>query len=70
MWFSLILVLQLTMWASSKEPPGTMEAGPPEPVADLKGKCEQSKSQLESVKDIMLRNKQCFQKKEVELQVT
>lgn len=69
MWFSLILILQLAMWGASEEPPGTMEAGPPETVADLKETCEQSKSQLETVKDIMLRNKQSLKQKEEELQV-
>lgn len=57
------------MWGASEEPPGTMEAGPPETVADLKETCEQSKNQLETVKDMMLRNKQSLKQKEEELQV-
>ncbi|XP_014208858.1 protein lava lamp isoform X2 [Copidosoma floridanum] len=72
MWFFYILILQLAMWGSSEEPPGTMEAGPPPPlpesVTNLKETCEQSKNQLESVKDIMLKNKQSLKKKEEELQ--
>lgn len=43
-----------------------MEAGPP----DLKETYEQNKAQLESVKDIMLRNKESLKKKEEELQVS
>ncbi|XP_058788968.1 protein lava lamp-like isoform X2 [Phymastichus coffea] len=67
-WFSLIVILQLAMWGSSEEPPGTIEAGPPESVPNLKETCEQNKNQLEAVKDIMLRNKQSLKKKEEELQ--
>jgi hypothetical protein len=68
MWFSLILILQLAMSGTSEEPPGTMEAEPPESMANLKVTCE-LKTQLESVKDIMLRKKQTLKKKEEELQV-
>ncbi|XP_051172975.1 uncharacterized protein LOC127289217 isoform X3 [Leptopilina boulardi] len=63
------------MWSTSEEPPGPMEGGPPpsqssedEPGVNLKESCEQSKSQLESLKDIMLRNKQSLRKKEEEIQ--
>ena len=58
------------MSGESEEPPGPMEGGPPdEPVANLKESCEQSKSQLESLKEIMLRNKESLKKKEEEIQV-
>ncbi|KAJ8674067.1 hypothetical protein QAD02_005329 [Eretmocerus hayati] len=56
------------MSGSAEEPPGTLEAGPPEPVADLKETYEQSKNHLESVKYIMQRNKENLKKKEEELQ--
>ena len=69
MWFSLILILQLAMWGSTEEPPGTMEAGPPESVTNLNESYEQNKNQLESLKDIMLRSKESLKKKEEELQV-
>lgn len=72
----LILLIQFAMWSTSEEPPEPMEGGPPpsqssevEPGVNLKESCEQSKSQLESLKDIMLRNKQSLRKKEEEIQV-
>lgn len=68
MWFSLILILQLAMWGSAEEPPGTMEAGPPETVANVRDTYEKRKSQLDSLKDIMLKSKQSLKKKE-EMQV-
>lgn len=47
-----------------------MEGGPPpeEPADDDKESCEKDKSQLDSLKDIMLRNKQSLRKKEEEIQ--
>lgn len=59
------------MWSASEEPPGPMEGGPPpeEPADDDKESCEKDKSQLDSLKDIMLRNKQSLRKKEEEIQV-
>ncbi|XP_043483332.1 trichohyalin-like isoform X2 [Leptopilina heterotoma] len=60
------------MWSASEEPPGPMEGGPPEePGGDddnNKESCEKDKSQLDSLKDIMLRNKQSLRKKEEEIQ--
>lgn len=65
-----MIFLQFAMWSASEEPPGPMESGPPEePGVNLKESCEQSKSQLESLKEIMLRNKQSLRKKEEEIQV-
>lgn len=56
------------MWGASEEPPGTMEGGPPEAMVHAKETCEQNKSQLESLKEIMLKNKQTLKKKEEEVQ--
>ena len=38
-------------------------------MAHAKEKCEQNKSQLETLKEIMLKNKQSLKKKEEEVQV-
>lgn len=67
-WFLLLLLIQFTMWDTSEEPPGTMEGESPEPSAHLKDKCEENKSQLESFKEIVLKNKP-HSKKEEEVQV-
>jgi len=47
-----------------------MGGGPPEAAAHTKETCEQNKNQLESLKEIMLRNQQSLKKKEEEVQVT
>lgn len=67
-WFVLLLFLQLAMSGNPEEPPGPAEGGPDEPL-DLKESCEQSKSQLVTLKEIMIRNKQSLKKKEEEIQV-
>lgn len=69
-WFFLLLLLQFAMWGSSEEPPGTMEAGPPESDSAAKETCEANKNQLDLFKEIMLRNKQSIKKKEEEVQVS
>lgn len=56
------------MLGESEEPPGTMEGGPPEALLEAKKTCEQNKNQLESLKEIMLKNKQSLKKKEEEVQ--
>lgn len=68
-WFLLLLILQFIMWSASEEPPRTMEGDAPESMLHAKEKCEQNKSQLESLKEIMLKNKQSLKKKEEEVQV-
>ncbi|XP_060816665.1 golgin subfamily B member 1-like isoform X1 [Bombus pascuorum] len=67
-WFLLFLILQFTMWGASEESPGTTEGEASETMAHAKEKCEQNKSQLESLKEIMLKNKQSLKKKEEEVQ--
>uniref|UniRef100_A0ABD2WLA6 Protein lava lamp n=1 Tax=Trichogramma kaykai TaxID=54128 RepID=A0ABD2WLA6_9HYME len=54
------------MWGSSKEPPGTMEAGPPQ-ASGSKNTIELNSDQL-SVEDIVLQNKQSIRRKEQELE--
>ncbi|XP_015171904.1 PREDICTED: golgin subfamily A member 4-like isoform X2 [Polistes dominula] len=56
------------MWGEFEEPPGTMEEGPPETLLEAKKTCKQNKNQLESFKEIMLKNKQSLKKKEEEAQ--
>ncbi|KOX80113.1 Protein lava lamp [Melipona quadrifasciata] len=56
------------MWSASEEPLEIMEEEVFEPVAHAKEKCEQNKSQLETLKEIMLKNKQSLKKKEEEVQ--
>ncbi|KAK9300133.1 hypothetical protein QLX08_007060 [Tetragonisca angustula] len=56
------------MWSASEELPEIMEEEVLEPVAHAKEKCEQNKSQLETLKEIMLKNKQSLKKKEEEVQ--
>lgn len=46
-----------------------MESSPSEAVAHTKETCEQNKNQLESLKEIMIRNQQSLKKKEEEVQV-
>ncbi|CAK9805441.1 Protein lava lamp [Anthophora plagiata] len=67
-WFLLLLILQFIMWSASEEPPGTMEGEASESMVQAKEKCEQNKNQLESLKEIMLKNKQSLKKKEEEVQ--
>ncbi|XP_033217023.1 golgin subfamily B member 1-like isoform X2 [Belonocnema kinseyi] len=55
------------MSGNPEEPPGPAEGGPDEPL-DLKESCEQSKSQLVTLKELMIRNKQSLKKKEEEIQ--
>ncbi|CAB0034846.1 unnamed protein product [Trichogramma brassicae] len=56
------------MWGSSEEPPGTMEAGPPQ-ASGSKNTIELNSNQL-SVEDIVLQNKQSIRRKEQELEVS
>ncbi|KAI4495543.1 hypothetical protein M0802_008555 [Mischocyttarus mexicanus] len=56
------------MWGEFEEPPGTVEEGPPETLLEAKKTCKQNKNQLESLKEIMLKNKQSLKKKEEEVQ--
>ncbi|XP_018406010.1 PREDICTED: golgin subfamily A member 4-like isoform X2 [Cyphomyrmex costatus] len=56
------------MWGSSEESSGAMEGGPPEAVVHTLETCEQNKNQLESLKEIMMRNQQSLKKKEEEVQ--
>jgi len=57
------------MWSASEESSGAMEDGPSEAVIHTKETCEQNKNQLESLKEIMLRNQQSLKRKEEEVQV-
>lgn len=68
-WFVLLLFAQYIMWSASKDPSSGMESGSPEAVVHTKETCEQNKNQLESLKDIMMRNQQSLKKKEEEVQV-
>ncbi|XP_017877078.1 golgin subfamily B member 1-like isoform X2 [Ceratina calcarata] len=56
------------MSSASEEPPGEIEGEASESMVHAKEKCEQNKSQLESLKEIMLKNKQSLMKKEEEVQ--
>jgi len=47
-----------------------MEGGPPEAMVYTKETCEQNKNQLESLKEIMIKNQESLKKKEEEVQVT
>lgn len=64
------MFVQWIMWSVSEDPPDAMEGEPPEAMAHTKEKCEQNKNQLESLKEIMMRNQQSLKKKEEEVQVT
>lgn len=68
--FMVLLFVQFIMWGEFEEPPGTMEEGLPETLVEAKKTCKQNKNQLESLKEIMLKNKQSLKKKEEEVQVT
>ncbi|XP_048512104.1 protein lava lamp isoform X2 [Athalia rosae] len=52
----------------SDEPPGAVLNEAPDPTADEKDVCEPNKSQLETLKEIMFRNKESLKKKEEEVQ--
>lgn len=67
-WLLLLLILQFAMWDTSEEPPGTTEEELAEPGAHTAEKCEENRSQLESFKELMLKNKSSL-KKEEEVQV-
>ncbi|XP_012232589.2 protein lava lamp isoform X2 [Linepithema humile] len=56
------------MWSASEESSGAMEGGSPEAAVHTKETCEQNKNQLESLKEIMMRNQQSLKKKEEEVQ--
>lgn len=45
-----------------------MEGGPPDAVVHTKETCEQNKNQLETLKEIMMRNQQSLKRKEEEVQ--
>lgn len=57
------------MWSVSEESSGAMEGGSLETVVHSKETCEQNKNQLESLKEIMMRNQQSLKRKEEEVQV-
>lgn len=67
--FVLLLFVQCIMWSASEELSGTMEDDSPETVVHTKETCEQNKNQLESLKEIMMRNQQSLKRKEEEVQV-
>ncbi|XP_026831279.1 protein lava lamp isoform X2 [Ooceraea biroi] len=68
-WFVLLLFVQCIMWGASEESSsGAMEGSPPETVMHTKETCEQNKNQLESLKEIMLKNQESLKKKEEEVQ--
>jgi hypothetical protein len=69
-WFALLLFVQCIMWSASEESSGAMGGGSPEAAAHTKETCEQNKNQLESLKEIMMRNQQNLKRKEEEVQVT
>ncbi|XP_053973095.1 golgin subfamily B member 1-like isoform X3 [Hylaeus volcanicus] len=52
------------MWGMSEEPPGSKEAEESEAVKEEEGMCEASKSQVESFKEVMLKNKPTLKKEE------
>ncbi|CAL1684147.1 unnamed protein product [Lasius platythorax] len=56
------------MSSASEEPSDVMEGSFPEAVVHTKETCEQNKNQLESLKEIMMRNQQSLKKKEEEVQ--
>lgn len=67
-WFVLFLFAQCIMSGASEEASDAMEGSLPE-AAHTKETCEQNKNQLESLKEIMMRNQQSLKKKEEEVQV-
>lgn len=56
------------MSSASEEPSDVMEGSFPEAAVHTKETCEQNKNQLESLKEIMMRNQQSLKKKEEEVQ--
>lgn len=56
------------MSGASEEPSDAMEGSFPEAVVHTKETCEQNKNQLESLKEIMMRNQQSLKRKEEEVQ--
>ncbi|XP_076182012.1 uncharacterized protein LOC143154091 isoform X2 [Ptiloglossa arizonensis] len=63
-WFLLLLIVQFIMWGTSEEPPGIQEAESSEPIVEDDGKSEENKCQLESFKEIVLKNKKSLKKEE------
>lgn len=57
------------MWSVSEESSSTMESGSPEAMVHTKETCEQNRNQLESLKEIMIKNQQSLKRKEEEVQV-
>lgn len=59
------------MWSASEEPSAdTMEdEGPPNAITHTKETYQQNKNQLESLKEIMIKNQQNLRKKEEQVQV-
>lgn len=68
-WFVLFLFAQCIMSSASEEPSDAMEGSFPEAAIHMKETCEHTKNQLESLKEIMMRNQQSLKKKEEEVQV-
>ncbi|XP_072743713.1 uncharacterized protein [Anoplolepis gracilipes] len=56
------------MSGASEEPSDAMEGSLPKAALHTKETCEQNKNQLESLKEIMMRNQQSLKKKEEEVQ--
>lgn len=65
----LFLFAQCIMSSVSEKPSDTMEGSLSEAAIHTKETCEQNKNQLESLKEIMMRNQQSLKKKEEEVQV-
>lgn len=65
----LFLFAQCIMSSVSEKPSDIMEDSLPEAAVHTKETCEQNKNQLESLKEIMMRNQQSLKKKEEEVQV-
>lgn len=57
------------MSGASEEVSDAMEGSLPQAGVHTKETCEQNKNQLESLKEIMMRNQQSLKKKEEEVQV-
>lgn len=68
-WFVLFLFAQCIMSGASEEASDAMEGSLPEAAVHTKETCEQNKNQLESLKEIMMKNQQSLKKKEEEVQV-
>ncbi|XP_023289922.1 golgin subfamily B member 1 isoform X2 [Orussus abietinus] len=67
-WFTLLLFAQYAMWSTLGQPPGTEEEDPPEAAVSAKRTCERNENQLDTLREIMLRNKESLKKKEEEVQ--